>query len=100
MAVRFVREEKMLCEDWTETAATDHDHVERTRIVLRTAIGTLSVRIRAGKSFVHSVADVTAKNVPSKICLLRLLRRHLCNLLSRLGPSGIASRGEQLSLAA
>src|SRR4051794_25250213 len=100
MAVRFVREEQMLCEDRTETASTDHDDVERPRVVLRTAIGTLSVRIRAGESFVHSVADVTAKHVPGKICFLRLLRRHLCNLLKRLRPSGMVSHGEQAALPA
>src|SRR6266404_4972254 len=83
----------MLSENGTKTTSANDDNVKRARIVLRAAIGTLSVRIRAGERFVHPIADVAAQNVTCKIRFLRLFRCHLCFLVKRLFPFGLANIG-------
>jgi hypothetical protein len=87
MTARFVREEQMLSEDWTETTASDHNDVKRAGIVLWTSIRALPVRVRARESFVHPITDVTAQNVTCEICFLRFLSSHLTPPEENSGPS-------------
>ncbi len=70
MTVRFISKEQVLREDRSKTTAANDDDVERPCVVLGRPVRTLSVGIGTGNSFIHPVADVTAKYVAGEVGFL------------------------------
>jgi hypothetical protein len=72
----------MLSQDRSETAAAEDDYVERSRVVLREAVGLCGALVRALDRLIQPVTDVAAENVFSEIGDLRARSRYGPNLAS------------------